>query len=166
MTLQYNAWPLDNDAPLDQFYGGRPDGSAKWEVTNLVYIPIPWKAYLAGTSTELKRGIRVHKKVVDSLTRILDYLWELFGKDQEAIEKVDLHQIGGTYFFRARRGSRRVSMHARGAAIDIDPADNPMGRAGKGDMDPRIVEAFKKEGWRWGGDYKGTKDKMHFEACR
>lgn len=161
MALQYTAWPRDNDAALDAFFGGRPDGSAKWEVSNLVYIPIPWRAFLAGTNTELKRGIRVNKKVAESLARILASLWETFGKDQAAIEKVDLHQIGGTYFFRARRGSSRVSNHARGIAIDIDPADNPMRKGAKFDMDPRIVAAFEAEGWRWGAAFN---DPMHFEA--
>lgn len=161
MPLQYNAWPRDNDAALDAFFGGRPDGSAKWEIGNLVYIQIPWRAFLAGTNTELKRGIRVHRKVAESLSRILASLWETFGKDQAAIEKVDLHQIGGTYFFRARRGSSRVSNHARGIAIDIDPADNPMRKGAKFDMDPRVVAAFEAEGWRWGAAFN---DPMHFEA--
>lgn len=156
-------WPRDNDAELDAFYG-RPDGSARWEVTNLTYINTPWRAYLAGTPIVLSRGIRVHKKVADSLTRIFQSLWETFGKSQAEIEKVDLHQIGGAYYFRARRGSKRLSNHARGIAIDIDPQDNPMGREGRGDMDPRVVAAFKAEGWRWGGDYAGSKDKMHYEA--
>ena len=156
-------WPRDNDSELDAFYS-RPDGSAQWEVKHLTYIHPPWKAYLAETDIELKRGIRVHKKVADSLNRIFASLWETFGKSQAAIEAVDLHQIGGAYYFRARRGSKRLSNHARGIAIDIDPQDNPMSRSGRGDMDPRIVAAFKAEGWRWGGDYAGTKDKMHFEA--
>ena len=156
-------WPRDNDAALDAFYS-RPDGSAAWEVTNLTYIYPPWKCYLAGTDVVLSRGIRVHKLVAPSLIRIFDALWKTFGESQSEIEKVDLHQIGGAYYFRARRGSRRLSNHARGIAIDIDPQDNPMGREGKGDMDPRVVAAFKAEGWTWGGDYAGTKDKMHYEA--
>ncbi len=160
-TLQYNAWPRDNDAALDAYFGGRPDGSAKWEVSNLTYIFTPWKSYVAETNIPLNRGIRVHKKVAPSLDRIFAYLWELFGKDQKAIEAVDLHQIGGAYFFRARRGSKRVSNHARGIAIDIDPADNPMRRGVRGDMDPRVVAAFEAEGWRWGAAFG---DPMHFEA--
>lgn len=153
-------WPRDDDAELDAFYG-RPDGSAKWEVTHLTYIFTPWKSYLAGTKIELKRGIRVHKKVAESLTRIFASLWETFGKSQKAIEAVDLHQIGGAYYFRARRGSKRLSNHARGIAIDIDPADNPMRKGSKGDMDPRVVQAFEAEGWRWGASFG---DPMHFEA--
>lgn len=155
-----NKWPRDNDKELDAFYS-RPDGSAGWEIKNLVYIFTPWKSYLAGTDIALKRGIRVHRKVAKDLMEIFDELWEIFGKDQKQIEEIDLHQIGGAYYFRARRGSRRLSNHARGIAIDIDPQDNPMRKGSRGDMDKRVIEVFRKHGWRWGGVYG---DPMHFEA--
>lgn len=153
-------WPKDNEAALDAFYT-RPDGSAKWEVTNLVYIHTPWKSYVAETDTELKRGIRVHKKVADSLTSIFNELWELFGKDQKKIESADLHKIGGAYYFRVRRGSGRLSNHARGIAIDIDPLDNPMRKGSRGDMQTKVIDVFIRHGWKWGGVYG---DPMHFEA--
>ena len=154
-------WPKDNDADLDALFGGRPDGSAKWEVTNLVYIFPPWKIYIPETSTELLRGIRVNKKVADSLTSIFNELWELHGKSQEEIEKSDLHKIGGAYYFRVRRGSGRVSNHGRGIAIDIDPIDNPMKKGSRGDMSAKVIDVFIRHGWKWGGVYG---DPMHFEA--
>lgn len=155
-----NRWPKDNDKDLDAFYT-RPDGSASWEIKNLVYIHPPWRCWLAGTDIELKRGIRVHKKIADDLETIFKELWKLYGKKQENIEAVDLHQIGGAYYFRARRGSRRLSNHARGIAIDIDPVDNPMRKNSRGDIPSEVVEVFIKHGWRWGGVYG---DPMHFEA--
>ena len=153
-------WPKDNEAALDDFYS-RPDGSAKWEVTNLVYIFPPWKIYIPETDTELKRGIRVHKKVAASLGSIFDELWTLYDKDQKKIEAADLHKIGGAYYFRPRRGSRRLSNHARGIAIDIDPIDNPMHKGSRGDMPTKVIDVFIRHGWRWGGVYG---DPMHFEA--
>jgi hypothetical protein len=33
-------------------------------------------------------------------------------------------------------------------------------------MPSDVVVLFKQEGWRWGGDYHGRKDWMHFEAVR
>jgi lysozyme len=155
-----NNWPKDNDAALDAFYG-RPDGSAKWEVGNLVYISAPWRCYLAGTKTEMLRGIRVHKKVSESLKAIFKEIWEYCGKSQETIEKYDLHQIGGAYYFRARRGSSRLSNHARGIAIDLDPLSNVMRRGNRGDMAAFVILAFQRHGWRWGGEFS---DPMHFEA--
>lgn len=155
-----NIWPKDNDKELDAVYS-RPDGSAGWEVTNLTYVFTPWKSYLAGTNVELKRGIRVHKKVATDLTAIFEEIWAHYGKTQEGIEKHDLHQIGGAYYFRARRGSSRLSNHARGIAIDIDPLDNAMKKGNRGDIPQEVISIFENHGWRWGGTYG---DPMHFEA--
>ena len=154
-------WPKDNDADLDAFYS-RPNGSAAWEIANLVYIVPPWRIWLAGTEIEMVHGIRVHRKVAADLTRIFAEIWMKYGKSQKNIEAVDLHQIGGAYHFRARRGSKRLSNHARGIAIDIDPVDNPMRKGSRGDMPIEVINIFKAHGWRWGGEYG---DPMHFEAC-
>lgn len=156
-----NAWPKDNDVALDAYFGGRPDGGAKWEVVNLTYVFPPWKIYLAGSKIELKRGIRVHKKVAADLTEIFKELWEHCGKSQAEIERHDLHQMGGAYYFRARRGSGRISNHGRGIAIDIDPLDNAMKKGNRGDMAAFVILTFQRHGWRWGGEYG---DPMHFEA--
>lgn len=153
-------WPKDNEAALDAFYT-RPDGSAKWEIQNLVYITAPWTIYLAGTKIELKRGIRIHKKVADDLTAIFNEIWAYYGKTQAAIEKVDLHQFGGAYYFRARRGSSRLSNHARGIALDLDPMSNEMRKGNRGDIPQAVITIFENHGWRWGGVYG---DPMHFEA--
>ena len=152
-------WPKDNEAALDAFYT-RPDGTAKWEVTNLVYVFPPWKIYVPETKTELSRGIRVHRLVAESLKSVFAELWKLY-PSQEAIEKVDLHKIGGAYYYRIRRGSRRLSNHARGIAIDIDPVDNPMHKGSRGDMPAKVIDVFVRHGWKWGGVYG---DPMHFEA--
>jgi hypothetical protein len=49
-----------------------------------------------------------------------------------------------------------LSKHAWGIAIDIN-----VGK--ENNVTPEIVEAFEKEGWVWGGYFKGE-DKHHFEA--
>jgi hypothetical protein len=62
---------------------------------------------------------------------------------------------------------RRLSLHAWGAAIDLDPDYNPVGWAWRRDagMIPMaVVELFEAAGWRWGGQFKGRKDCMHFQA--
>ena len=83
------------------------------------------------------------------------------------------------YVWRPIVGSRRLSMHALGLAVDINPRKNPYI---KGDLvlppgatyDPAnpetllpnspVVTAFKKLGWEWGGDWTGEKvDYMHFQ---
>jgi lysozyme len=155
-----NTWPKDNDAQLDAFYSPF-EFSAKWEVTNLVYVLPPWRMWMAGTNIELLRGIRVHKKVAASLKAILNEIWEQCGKLQATVEKYDLHKFGGGYHPRVRRGSKRLSNHARGIAIDLDPDTNAMRRGNRGDMAAFVILTFQRHGWRWGGEYG---DPMHFEA--
>lgn len=83
------------------------------------------------------------------------------------------------YVWRPIVGSRRLSMHALGLAVDINPRKNPYI---KGDLvlppgatydptdpetllpDSPVVKAFKRLGWEWGGDWKGAAvDYMHFQ---
>ncbi len=83
------------------------------------------------------------------------------------------------FCYRTIAGTKRLSNHAFGRAIDINPFNNPAvyksGRiAPKGaQYDPNIpgtlkangaiVKAFKERGWRWGGDFKSLKDYQHFD---
>lgn len=89
--------------------------------------------------------------------------------------------------FRHVAGSKKLSLHSRGLAIDINPLYNPLvrhradgrlhvepeaGRAyavrskafdykiSRGDLCHRL---FSQHGFRWGGDWKGVKDYQHFE---
>jgi hypothetical protein len=68
---------------------------------------------------------------------------------------------GGIYNFRSIRGRTNLSLHAFGAAIDLNAASNQLGTAG--DMNPRVVEVFTHFGFRWGGDFRGRPDPMHFQ---
>ena len=62
-------------------------------------------------------------------------------------------------------GTNTPSNHAWPTAIDINPRKNPYRRDNKlvTDIPYRIVEIFKRYGFRWGGEYKSVKDPMHFE---
>jgi hypothetical protein len=153
-----NKWPREADA--DEFYG-HSDGSSKWEAEHLVTFEAPYALYMDG---QLIRRIRCHKKVEQSLYKILSAIQAHY-KTPEAIKAVGLDQYDGCYNYRNVRGRNGLSMHAYGAAVDFDAAHNPLG-AVFGSMPKEVVEIFKSEGWRWGGDYSGRKDFMHFEACR
>ena len=87
---------------------------------------------------------------------------------------------------RAVTGGSKWSKHALGTAIDINPIENPyISHSGhiahrkslmyrkrahigshprsvmlRGDT---IVRAFKRRGWRWGGDWHSIKDYQHFD---
>lgn len=80
------------------------------------------------------------------------------------------------------RKPHRFSTHSYGIAIDINPLQNPYvignhiepptgkayldrktiqkGMVTKGDV---VYQAFKRHGWRWGGDWRHIKDYQHFE---
>jgi poly-gamma-glutamate synthesis protein (capsule biosynthesis protein) len=85
--------------------------------------------------------------------------------------------------FRLVAGTTRLSNHALGRAIDINPVQNPWVRgdlvlpeAGRAhlarDRDvPGLIrrpgpvtDAFDAIGWEWGGDWTTTKDFHHFAA--
>lgn len=73
-------------------------------------------------------------------------------------------QYGGCYVprFIERDGTKPLSMHAWGLAVDINVADNPLGA--KPNMDPRVVAIFEKWGFRWGGRWSRP-DGHHFELA-
>jgi poly-gamma-glutamate synthesis protein (capsule biosynthesis protein) len=94
--------------------------------------------------------------------------------------------------FNCRRvaGSRSWSAHAYGAAIDINPLQNPdliggsvAPRAGRRfaaidrstdaltspaviSVNGPVVHAFSRIGWEWGGNWSSRKDFQHFAALR
>ena len=95
----------------------------------------------------------VHKEAAPSFQR--------FVNDLEATG----YKIGsfGGHAHRSIRGSSRLSQHAFGNAIDINPATNPMGPNLVTDMPKNIREMAAKHGLSWGGDFKRRPDAMHFE---
>ncbi len=74
---------------------------------------------------------------------------------------VDPAHYGGCFAERLIRGSTsQISQHAYGAAIDVNVSTNLLGA--KPTQDPRVIRAFHREGFVWGGDFL-LPDGMHFE---
>lgn len=81
--------------------------------------------------------------------------------------------------YRYVSGTERLSLHADGCAVDINPTNNPVfyengSSAPRGALyDPdkpgtlyeghTIVRAFLEQGWRWGGHFVHVRDYHHFE---
>lgn len=183
------------------------------EIPDVVFERMIGKSYAEGctTSREDLRYLRVlhynkegqelegelvcHQSIADDL---LDIFLELY-KAKYPIERMVLidefdsddeasMQANNTsaFNFRQASGIRRLSRHAEGMAIDINPLYNPLvkHREGytrvypsnatpyidrtkefpykieKGDLCYRL---FKQHGFRWGGDWKSSKDYQHFE---
>lgn len=107
------------------------------------------------------------------------------GDDFESIE------ANNTSAFNCRlaEGSNKYSKHSYGKALDINPIENPyiyangtsshiaskefIKRVAKSENSAQnkamllpssqAVQIFKKYGWKWGGDWKNTKDYQHFQ---
>ncbi len=100
-------------------------------------------------------------------------------------ERFPIAEVIG-YDHRTVTGGSGLSRHALGRAIDINRAQNPMIRGGEklvhpdeppyepGEWRPgedphsitpggSVVRAFKRRGWRWGGDWRVSKDYQHFD---
>jgi alkylation response protein AidB-like acyl-CoA dehydrogenase len=74
-------------------------------------------------------------------------------------------EYGGCFAgrFANRNPAAGVSHHSWGVAIDLNVAENLRGRVPT--MDPRVVAAFERWGFTWGGRWI-VPDGMHFEFAR
>ena len=151
-----NPWPFSTREGLRDFYGEPGDEG------NLVPISFPFPMFYG---EKLVTKSRCHKKVHDSLMRILTRLGTFEGGTREILDPVS--DYGGIYNFRNKRGGTSLSVHAWGAAIDLDADDNSFRDPWPlvADMPLEIMEEFAKEGWQSAGAFWGY-DAMHFEACR
>lgn len=161
-----NTWPKYTE--LEQFYGKFKLGAdgyptEAWKQEFLTKIKPPYPMVLAWNERIQVKNITCHKKVAESLSRILQQIADKFyGRYPE--HRVDL--FGGVYEFRRVSGSAKLSLHAYGAAIDLDPEMNGRGipyAAGEKMISPVVVDIFRSENWKWGGDFINP-DCMHFEA--
>lgn len=151
-----NPWPKSDQASLRKFYGIPGNES------NLVTIEFPYRMLYDGKAVS---RTRVHKKCAESLLRVLKAIAGRFNDAPDIVDEAT--DYGGCFNFRPKRGGTSWSLHAWGAAIDLDADDNtfrdswPM----KADMPLEIMEEFAKEGWIGGGWAWGY-DGMHFQATR
>jgi hypothetical protein len=146
-------WPHDDSKSKIAFFG-KPG-------TNLIPITPPYQMYYDGHPV---KSITVNKKIATALLLVFNEILDKCDHDQKKVDAIGASAYGGCYAARNIRGSATaISNHAFGAAIDLDPAHNRLG-AKSGKMSLITITAFKNQGFLWGGDYKGRKDFMHFEA--
>lgn len=137
----------------------KPDGTVdpRWEAQNIASAPLPFPLPLAWDPTKAARSMRVHRKLVPVIQAVFAAI------EAEGLRS-RIRSYGGGYSFRAKRTSSKLSTHCWGIAIDLDPNTNALGTAG--DMNPGVVELFRRFGFKWGGDWTGRgKDPMHFQFC-
>ncbi len=141
-----------------------------------------------GFDNKIHKGqLVINKKLSDEVKQIFDKIFRLrfpiksvipivkFGWDDE---KSMLANNTSAFNYRKIKGTERLSNHAFGLAIDINPLLNPYVK--KNSVEPKgavynpelsgtitknsdVVKIFKSYGWNWGGDWTRGKDYQHFE---
>jgi hypothetical protein len=152
MMPSVNPWPKSDQGSLMEFYGNPGDES------KLVSIDVSGLG--VRYDGQKVKSIRCHRNVSDSLLRVLVAL------DGGICARI-LGQYAGVYNNRPMRGGSLPSLHARGAAIDLDPSPNGNHRAwpANATMPIQVMEEFAKEGWLGLGWAIG-RDAMHFQATQ
>ena len=147
---------------------------------DIVTIEIP---FINFSGNEDIGYLQVHKNVKDEVINIFNEIKELGFPifNMVTIDKYDyddkksvVSNNSSGYNFRFVNGSTKLSNHAIGLAIDINPKQNPWlhpsalnifpyvpGEKGTIESGSDIVNIFNKWGWFWGGNWKNP-DYQHF----
>lgn len=152
-------WPKDTTEAKNAYYGDFRQ--PHWQELNLIRIEAPFMMRYG--KVPLVHGILVHRKIANSLNIIFNGMWEFCRHDQAAIDRTGLSDFGGCYNVRKIAGSNNWSNHSWACAIDLSPSTNGFRHDSSTTLASPVIDAFKGQEARWGGDYKGRKDPMHFE---
>ena len=146
-----------NKAFFDKMYGDCKAGEVAPALVHVTWLPNTWGQTVSITSIN---GV---DRQLAAVSRELDEL--------PADDKRYLYPVGGTYACRSIASTGQTSMHAWGAAIDINPAfsDYWLWRQSGGivpayanRIPSDVVAVFERHGFIWGGRWAHF-DTMHFE---
>jgi hypothetical protein len=152
-------FPHDDTQSLINAYGNPSDPGFEQSLTHIVP---PWPMTFESQPVSY---IPIHPLLADSLNAVFADIAAQVNNDWSQLPP-GATIFDGSYNYRPIRGSTRLSCHAFGAAIDLDAEHNPMNTSGnKGTMSSIVIDAFKRQGWYWGGDFHSRQDPMHFQAA-
>ena len=135
----------------------------------------------------------VHRELAEDVLEIFSELYDIrypltsvrlvddFGEKADDTKSMEADNTS-SFCYRKVTGEEKLSRHSYGAAIDINPRENPYIRKdgtvspsnsepyvdrsktfdGKIDKKDMCYKIFIKHGWNWGGDFKKEKDYQHF----
>ena len=142
-----------------------PDGDVQpaWREQILAPVELPFPLFLAWGDRRRLDKIYCHRLIATELYLTLEEVkHEVIDKGLALSRKGRKNEYGGCYAWRPMRGSRKLSTHCFGAAIDLDPEENRLGE--EPTMRREVVEIFERRGWRWGGRFARL-DGMHFQLA-
>lgn len=149
-------WPHDYTASKNAFYG---DFHAKaWGTLNLTRVTPPFQMYYDHKPIP---SVLCHMKISHALASVFEEIWEKCNREQSKVDATGASDYGGCFNIRNIAGSNNWSNHSWACAIDLSPRTNGFNM--KSTLSSIVVDAFKRQGALWGGDYVHRKDPMHFE---
>jgi len=159
-------FPHEDPESLNSFYdnprGRNGQVSQKWYKENIVKWEPPYPLYYSEGRQRLKT-LLVHRLCKDTFNDAFREVAIRFS--EEEIDEKRLNICGGTYNYRQMRGGSRLSTHAYGIAIDMDPANNPYPHPWEeGGIDKDFVAILENHGFCWRGE-NGDIDPMHFQCA-
>lgn len=164
-----NGFPKETTAALNSFYGHvNPPNSCS---VDIVQVPCPWRMGLDWDMSASRNHFNVHKKVADSLKRVLDATFQHYG--EATIKKHGLNRFSGDFLCRNIRGGTRPSTHAWGIAVDFFGSKNELRRSTNDTPPPTLAhpelaffwERWEEEGWYSLGRME-DRDWMHVQAAK
>lgn len=149
-------WPKTDYGSLVAFYGQPGDES------NLTKIIPPFQMFYDGKPVN---AITLHKKCAQSLLRVLTNIHQKHGTNKTIMAAVS--NYAGCFNNRNKRGGTSKSLHAWGAATDLDPDNNGNNThwPNVATMPFEVMEEFAREGWLPAGAF-WSRDAMHFQATQ
>jgi len=124
---------------------------------------------------EVKEAFCIIKKTKFPIKSVIPFVDRCFMSEEEKMASIN---NTSAFNYRLMTDSNKLSNHAFGRAMDINPALNPFVKgaeviplSAKRDIslpgtivgDEEFVAYLKSKGWEWGGDWTDRKDYMHLE---
>ena len=131
-------------------FAARPEGDGSFRLD-----PAWVRQHVGEARIPLLGTVRCNRALLDPLRAALGSLQE-----SGLGSLVRRNDYGGCFVPRAVRGGSSLSHHTWGAAIDVNVSSNGLGQPPH--QDPRLVRAFERAGFVWGGRFLRP-DGMHFE---
>lgn len=129
----------------------------RWQSDFLARAELPFPVTLSWDRTRQVSVVTCHRLLVPVFA-------DVFDKINGSGLQNRITSFGGCFSFRPQRTGSKLSTHAWGVAVDLNPETNEQGTAGN--MDPTVISIFCQAGFEWGGTWEGkSRDPMHFQFC-